>query len=147
VEGAGQIEGWALYAEQLAWELGAYEDNPYGNIGRLQLELLRSVRLVTDTGIHAYGWTKEEAVSYINKSMGNTNWARESDRYAIYPAQALSYKVGQLKILELRQLAQTELGDLFNIKDFHDIVIGNGNVPLDILEEMVLDFIEDTKNQ
>ncbi len=140
----GYVEGWALYAERLAWELGLYEDNPYGNIGRLQFELLRAVRLVTDTGIHAMGWTREQAQEYMDEAMNaQPGWfSHEVDRYVVLPAQATGYKVGMIKILELRQQAMEILGDNFDIKEFHNVVIGNGSLPLEILEDLVLDYME-----
>jgi uncharacterized protein (DUF885 family) len=140
----GYAEGWALYAEQLAWELGLYEDNPYGNIGRLQLELLRAVRLVTDTGIHAKKWTREEAKAYMNKVLGLHAFSGEVDRYIVLPAQATGYKVGMVKILELRQKAIDQLGDQFDLKEFHSVILGNGSLPLDILEQVVQDYIDAT---
>jgi uncharacterized protein (DUF885 family) len=140
----GYAEGWALYAERLAWELGLYEDDPYGNLGRLQLELLRAVRLVTDTGIHAMRWTRREAQAYMNEALGDPGGglSGEVDRYIVLPAQATGYKVGMLKILELRQRAMEELGDQFDLKAFHDVVLGNGALPLDILDGLVEDYIE-----
>jgi uncharacterized protein (DUF885 family) len=135
----GYAEGWALYAERLAWELGMYEDDPYGNLGRLQLELLRAVRLVTDTGIHARRWTREEAQAYMQETVGG--WTHEVERYIVLPAQATGYKVGMLKILELRQRAMDELGEAFDIKEFHEVVLGQGGVPLEILERLVDDYI------
>ena len=144
----GYVEGWALYAERLAWELGMYADNPCGNLGRLQLELLRAVRLVTDTGIHAKRWTREEARSYIRETMGDPsgNWVHEVDRYIVWPAQATGYMVGMLKILELREQARTALGDDFDIKAFHNLVLGNGSLPLEILEKLVEDWIETSRS-
>lgn len=144
----GFVEGWALYAERLAWEMGLYENDPYGNIGRLQYELLRAVRLVTDTGIHAKGWTREEARSYIDETMGAPGYfSHEVDRYIVWPAQATGYKIGMLKILELRQRAMDQLGDQFDIKEFHNLVIGNGSLPLEILERLINEYIQTTLNQ
>lgn len=137
----GYAEGWALYAERLAWELGLYDDDPYGNIGRLQLELLRAVRLVADTGIHAMQWTRGEAKAYMKEALGTHAFSGEVDRYIVLPAQATGYKVGMLKILELRQKAMDELGDQFDIKEFHRIILGNGSMPLEILEQIVQDYI------
>jgi uncharacterized protein (DUF885 family) len=131
----GFVEGWALYAERLAWEMGMYEENPHGNIGRLQFELLRAVRLVVDTGIHAKKWTRSEAQAYMNRTLGG--FESEVDRYVVLPAQATGYKVGMLKILELRQLAQDELGQDFDIVAFHHAVLENGSLPLEILEQLV----------
>jgi uncharacterized protein (DUF885 family) len=139
-------EGWALYAERLAWEMGLYDDDPYGNIGRLHLELLRAVRLVTDTGIHTMRWSREEAKAYMNGALGDPSgrWSHEVDRYIVLPAQATGYKIGMLKILELREKAMGELGDQFDIKEFHTVILGNGSLPLEILERVVQDYI-DTK--
>ena len=138
----GYCEGWALYSEQLAWELGLFDDNPYGNIGRLQFELLRAVRLVTDTGIHAKRWTREEAGAYMNEAMGDPSGRfNEVDRYVAWPAQATGYKLGALKILELRQTAMDQLGDRFDPIEFHRVVLGNGMVPLEILERLVQEYI------
>lgn len=144
----GYIEGWALYAERLAWELGLYDENPFGNIGRLQFELLRAARLVLDTGIHNMGWTRAEARKYMDEAMASQpGWFyHEIDRYIVYPAQATTYKIGMIKILELRQRAEDELGTDFDIKEFHNVVIGNGAVPLDILERLVDDFIKDKQD-
>jgi len=139
-------EGWALYAEQLAWELG-FQQDPYDNIGRLQAELFR-VRLVVDTGIHAMRWSREEAIDYMlaNTGMPESDVVAEIERYFIIPGQATAYKVGMSKILELRELARTELGDKFDIRDFHNVVLTNGSVPLDILEELVRQYITDTNS-
>ncbi len=138
----GYAEGWALYAEQLAWELGLYEDNPYGNIGRLDMELLRAVRLVADTGIHAKKWTREEAKAYMKEALGSDRFSDEVDRYIVLPAQATGYKVGMLKILELRQKAMDELGDQFDMKEFHHVVLCNGGMPLTLLEKVIQDYID-----
>ena len=140
----GYAEGWALYAEHLAKELGLYDEDPYGDLGRLHLELLRAVRLVTDTGIHALGWTRDEAKAYMNWAMGEQGGRSdgEVDRYIVVPAQATGYMVGMLKILELRDRAQTALGDGFRLSAFHDVVLGHGAVPLEVLERLVDDWIE-----
>ncbi|NIV38672.1 MAG: DUF885 family protein, partial [Anaerolineae bacterium] len=137
-------EGWALYAEQLAWELGLYDGDPYGNLGRLQGELLRAVRLVTDTGIHAMHWSREQAQAYMDQAMGSPpgRFSYEVDRYVVLPAQATAYKIGMLKILELRQRAMDRLGDKFDIKQFHNIVLGSGSLPLGFLERVVDDYID-----
>jgi uncharacterized protein (DUF885 family) len=142
----GYAEGWALYAERLAWELGLYEGDPYGNLGRLQFELLRAVRLVVDTGIHSMRWTREEAKAYMNEALGDPSgrMAGEVDRYIVDPAQAAGYKVGMLEILELRQRAMDRLGDEFDLVEFHNVVLGSGAVPLEILERLVNDYIEAT---
>jgi uncharacterized protein (DUF885 family) len=136
------VEGWALYAERLAWDLGLYADDPYGNIGRLQFEMLRAVRLVTDTGIHAFGWTRSEAKQYMRDVLED-RFAAEVDRYIVLPAQALGYKMGMLKILELRDLSESTLGERFDLSEFHDVVLANGSMPLGILEQVVEDYITD----
>jgi uncharacterized protein (DUF885 family) len=140
----GHGEGWALYAERLAWEMGLYEDDPYGNVGRLQLELLRAVRMVVDTGIHAKGWTREQAQTYMMDNVGG--WTHEVERYVVWPGQATGYMVGMLKILELRQSAMDQLGDRFDLKEFHNVVLGNGSVPLTILERMVDEYVASKLN-
>lgn len=139
-------EGWALYAEQLAWELG-FQDDPYDNIGRLQAELFRAVRLVVDTGIHHMRWNREQAIDYMisNTGMAESDVIAEIERYFIMPGQALAYKVGMTKLQELRELARTELGDKFDIRKFHNVVLTNGSVPLDILEDIVLQYIAEEK--
>ncbi|MBN2007040.1 MAG: DUF885 family protein [Anaerolineae bacterium] len=139
----GHIEGWALYAEWLAWDLGWYADDPYGDLGRLQYEMYRAVRLVVDTGMHAKGWTYDEAVDYMMKYTGFSRGATEGEiwRYITWPGQATAYKIGMIKILELRQKAEEALGDDFDLKSFHNVVIGNGGVPLEILERLVDGYI------
>ena len=139
-------EGWALYAEQLAWEMGLLED-PYDNIGRLQSELFRAVRLVVDTGIHSARWSREEAIDYMlaNTGIAESDVVAEIERYFVLPGQATAYKVGMIKIQELRELAETELGERFDIREFHDVILTNGSMPLDILEELVVDYIEEVK--
>jgi len=135
-------EGWALYAERVAWEMGFQED-PYDNIGRLQAELFRAVRLVVDTGIHSKRWTREEAIDYMltNTGMTETDVVAEIERYIVWPGQATAYKVGMLEILRLRQEARTALGDKFDVRDFHEVVLKNGPVPLHVLRDLVLDYI------
>jgi uncharacterized protein (DUF885 family) len=135
-------EGWGLYAERLAWEMGLQED-PYDNIGRLQAELFRAVRLVVDTGIHAMRWSREEAIEYMlaNTGMAESDVEAEIERYFVIPGQATAYKVGMIKILELRDYAKTELGDRFDIREFHNVLLTNGSVPLDILEQLVREFV------
>ena len=136
------IEGWALYSERVAWELG-FQENPYDNIGRLQAELFRAVRLVVDTGIHAKRWTREEAITYMkqNTGMAESDVISEIERYIVMPGQACAYKVGMMKILELRAKAKEALGDKFDIRDFHDVVLKNGAVPLEILEVFIDKYI------
>ncbi len=139
-------EGWALYTERLAWELGFYDNDPFGNLGRLQAEMFRAVRLVVDTGIHYKKWTREEAIAYMVKNTGmtTTEVTTEIERYIVWPGQACSYKIGMIKILELREKAKAKLGDQFSLKEFHNVVLKNGAVPLAILEEIVDDYIART---
>jgi uncharacterized protein (DUF885 family) len=136
-------EGWALYAEQFAAEIGMYKDDPWGDLGRLQMELLRATRLVVDTGIHAKGWSREQAIDYMVNTTGMApgDVTTEVERYMAFPGQACAYKVGQLKILELREKARTALGPKFNLKDFHAVVLENGGVPLTLLEQLVDEWI------
>ncbi|MFD2561914.1 DUF885 domain-containing protein [Aquimarina rubra] len=140
------IEGWALYSEQLAWELGFYENDPFGNLGRLQAEMFRAVRLVVDTGIHHKKWTREQAIDYMvqNTGMTTTEVTTEIERYIVWPGQACAYKIGMLKILELREKAKQKLGDRFDLREFHNAVLKNGAVPLDILEEIIDAYIDRT---
>jgi uncharacterized protein (DUF885 family) len=139
-------EGWALYAERVAWEMGLLDD-PYDNIGRLQAELFRAVRLVVDTGIHKMRWSREEAIEYMleNTGMAESDVIAEIERYFVMPGQATSYKVGMMKIMELRERAETELGEAFDIREFHDVVLTGGSMPLYLLEERVLQYIEAAK--
>ncbi|OYU16507.1 MAG: DUF885 domain-containing protein [Alphaproteobacteria bacterium PA4] len=139
-------EGWGLYTEKLAKEMGQYSD-PYNDFGRLQLELHRAIRLVVDTGIHAKRWSVEQAIRYdIDNSAEPVGGIRKAmERYAVYPGQATAYMVGRLKILELRERARTALGDRFDIRDFHAVVLKTGAVPLDILEENVDAWIAGVK--
>jgi len=141
------IEGWALYTEQLAWELGFYENDPFGNLGRLQYEMFRAVRLVVDVGIHYKKWTRQEAIDYmvLNTGMSTTEVTTEIERYIVMPGQACAYKIGMMKILEVREHAKNELGDNFNLKEFHNEVLKNGTVPLPILEEIIEEYINKNK--
>lgn len=131
-------EGWGLYAERLGKEMGFYQD-PYSDFGRLSTELWRAVRLVTDTGLHAKRWSREQAMDYFrhNSLLSERDIQKEVERYITNPGQATSYKIGELKIEELREKARQTLGDRFDIKDFHAVVLGNGSVPLDVLEDQV----------
>ncbi|WP_116364295.1 DUF885 domain-containing protein [Parahaliea mediterranea] len=135
-------EGWALYSELLAYEMGVY-DNPYYNFGRLGAEIFRAIRLVVDTGMHAKGWSEEQAVQYMldNSAMPETAVRSEIQRYLAWPGQATSYKVGMLKILQLRERAKAALGDKFDIRAYHDLVLGGGSLPLGILERRVDEWI------
>lgn len=140
------IEGWALYAEKLGKEVGKYED-PYSDFGRLSMEIFRAARLVVDVGIHYKHWTREQAIDYFVKNTANAKGdiEKEIERYFIWPGQATGYKVGMIKILELREHAQKELGDKFNIREFHDVVLTNGAVSLTTLEELVNKWIAGKK--
>lgn len=131
-------EGWGLYAERLGKEMGFYQD-PYSDFGRLSTEIWRAVRLVTDTGLHAKQWTREQAIDYFrqNSLLSERDIVKEVERYLTNPGQATSYKIGELKIMELRQRAEAALGDRFSIRDFHTVVLGSGSVPLDVLEDQV----------
>jgi uncharacterized protein (DUF885 family) len=137
-------EGWGLYAEWLTNEMGAYQNDPAGNAGRLSSELLRAVRLVVDTGIHYKRWTREEAITYMiqNLYINRESSEKEIDRYIVNPGQACAYKVGMLKILELRNTAEKALGSRFDLRKFHDVVLKNGALPLEVLEELVIKYIE-----
>jgi uncharacterized protein (DUF885 family) len=136
-------EGWALYAERLASEMGLYRDNPLGELGRLQAEMFRSVRLVVDTGLHRKRWTPERAIAYMHGKTGmpEAQVRTEVHRYLVQPGQACSYKIGDLKLVELRERARQRLGERFDIRAFHDLVLGNGAVPLTVLEQAVDDWI------
>jgi uncharacterized protein (DUF885 family) len=142
------IEGWALYSEQLGKEVGFYKD-PVSDYGRLSSELFRAVRLVVDTGIHSKGWTRDQVVEYFRKSgaVDEPTIQTETDRYISWPAQALSYKFGQLKIRELRERAQKELGPKFDIRAFHDEILDGGTLPLDMLEARTNKWIADQKSK
>lgn len=139
------VEGWALYAERLAWELG-YQTDPLDNLGRLSAEKFRAVRLVVDTGIHHKRWTRERAIAYMseNTDMADSEVVSEIERYIADPGQALAYKVGMLKILELREKAKSALGANFDLREFHDVVLAHGPLPLMILEELVDEYIQST---
>jgi uncharacterized protein (DUF885 family) len=136
------IEGWGLYSERLANEMGVYK-TPYDRFGMLSLQVWRAIRLVLDTGIHSKRWTREQAIAYFraNSSVSDTDIAREVDRYFNWPGQATSYMVGQLKIKELRERAERELGPRFDIREFHEAVLSEGALPLSILEEQVDRYI------
>ncbi|HKU26861.1 MAG TPA: DUF885 domain-containing protein [Candidatus Sulfotelmatobacter sp.] len=140
------VEGWALYAEQLGKEVGFYQD-PVSDYGRLSSELFRAVRLVVDTGIHAKGWSRDQVVEFMRKpgAVDEPTIQTETDRYISWPAQALSYKLGQLKIRELRERAQKELGTRFDIRKFHDEILDGGTLPLDLLEARTVKWIAEQK--
>ena len=137
-------EGWALYAERLAVEAGLLRD-PYEQIGSLQSELFRAARLVVDTGLHSKKWTREEAIIYMMDNAGEVRSESESEieRYIVWPGQATSYMIGRIKIMELRERARAELGNRFNIKDFHSVVLMNGILPLTVLEALVDQYIKE----
>lgn len=143
---ASYSEGWALYSEQLAWELG-FQDDPYDNVGRLQGELFRAVRLVVDTGIHHARWSRQQAIKHMltNTGMAESDVVAEVERYFVMPGQACSYKVGMIKILELRERARNELGGGFDLRDFHRVVLTNGSVPLTLLERLVDEYIAEKR--
>jgi len=139
-------EGWALYAEQLAEELGWYEGDPYGKLGMLQAQAFRATRLVVDTGLHAKGWTFAQAQKFFTENTGfevgdNINPQYEIARYLVWPGQSTSYYIGFMKILELRQDAMDQLGNQFDLKEFHRVILSNGSMPLDILERVVGEYI------
>jgi uncharacterized protein (DUF885 family) len=138
------VEGWALYAEKLAKEMGFYAE-PLHDFGRLQNELWRAVRLVIDTGIHAQRWTRQQAIDYFrtNTPLSEGNIVTEVERFFVNPGQALSYKMGMNHILDLRQRARTALGDAFDIRAFHDVMLGSGSVPLPILEQLLEAYLVD----
>jgi uncharacterized protein (DUF885 family) len=140
------VEGWGLYAERLGLEVGFYED-PYADFGRLSYEMWRACRLVVDTGMHYQGWTREQAIDFMaqNTALSRHNIEAEVDRYISWPGQALAYKTGELKIRQLRQHAEEALGDKFDVRAFHDAVLAQGGVPLDVLEEQVKDYIEENQ--
>ncbi len=135
-------EGWGLYSERLGKEMGFYTD-PYSDFGRLTYEAWRACRLIVDTGMHAFGWSRQQAVDFMlaNTALSVTDINNEIDRYITWPAQALSYKIGELKIRKLRARAEAELGAEFDIRRFHDIVVGNGSLPIAVLEETVDNWI------
>lgn len=142
------VEGWALYAERLGLEVGFYED-PYDDFGRLSYEMWRACRLVVDTGIHHLGWTRQQAIDYMadNTALSIHNITAEVDRYISWPGQALGYKMGEIKIRELRKYAERELGDRFDIREFHDVVLRSGSVPLSILDENVKIYVASARTK
>ena len=140
------VEGWGLYAERLGLEVGFYED-PYSNFGRLTYEMWRALRLVVDPGMHYLGWSRQQAIDFMaeNSALSIHNITTEVDRYIAWPGQAVAYKTGELKIRELRARAERELGDRFDVREFHDVVLGGGAVPLSVLEENVEEYIHREK--
>jgi uncharacterized protein (DUF885 family) len=138
------VEGWALYAEALAVEMGVYQNDRLGDLGRLQAEMFRAVRLVVDTGIHSKKWTREQAITYMREKTGmaESEVDSEIDRYIVFPGQALAYKVGMLKLLELRERSKKELGAKFDLKAFHEVVLSNGALPLTVLDRVVAEWVK-----
>ncbi|MGZ8851713.1 MAG: DUF885 domain-containing protein, partial [Thermoanaerobaculia bacterium] len=132
------VEGWALYSERLGKEIGFYQD-PYNDYGRLDDEMLRAIRLVVDTGLHSKRWTRQQVVDFFHdhSATDEVEVQSETDRYIVWPGQALGYKIGQLTILRLREKARAALGDRFDIRAFHDEVLGAGALPMDVLEKRV----------
>jgi uncharacterized protein (DUF885 family) len=143
---SGYTEGWALYAEQLGKDVGFYQD-PVSDYGRLASELFRAVRLVVDTGLHSEGWTRDQVVDFLRKSaaVDEPTIQSETDRYIAWPAQALAYKLGQLKFRELRDRARKELGANFDIRSFHDEMLSGGVLPLDLLDSRTDGWIRSQK--
>ncbi len=141
------VEGWALYAETLGYEMGLYKD-PMQHWGTLDDEMLRAMRLVVDTGLHAKGWSREQAIDYMlaNSGMGRTDATAEVERYIAIPGQALSYKIGALTIQRLRKKAEAALGARFDIRVFHEQVLGSGALPLPVLEAKVDRWIAASSN-
>ena len=142
------VEGWALYAESLGEELGVYR-SPYDLFGRYVEENLRAARLVVDTGLHVFGWSREQAVEYMrsNTCEGEDEIGIEVDRYITWPGQACAYKIGELKIRALREKAEKELNTQFDLKKFHEVVLKSGAVSLNMLESCVYEWIENGKNE
>ena len=138
-------EGWALYAERVAKiDMGFYDTDPLGDLGRLQAEMFRAVRLVVDTGMHAKHWSREQSIEYMVAKTGMTaaEVTREIERYVVWPGQATSYKVGQLAMLRMRDEAQKALGPRFDLRGFHEVILMNGSMPLAVLEEVVREWIK-----
>jgi uncharacterized protein (DUF885 family) len=141
-------EGWALYSELLAEEMGLYEGDPAGNIGRLQAELFRAVRLVVDTGMHAMEWSREDAIEYMVDNGGVTDRSDavvEIERYAVWPGQALGYKMGMIQMVALRERAETELGDAFDIREFHDALLVDGGMPMTVMDAEIERWIDERR--
>jgi len=142
------VEGWALYSESLGPQLGMYTD-PYSKFGQLTYEMWRAVRLVIDTGMHEFGWSREKAIDYFKDNAAKTEHdiIVEVDRYISDPGQALAYKTGELKIKELKAYAQAELGAKFNIREFHDQILGQGALPLTLLDARTRAWVAERKTK
>ena len=140
------VEGWALYSERLGKEVGRYQD-PYSDYGRLENEMWRAIRLVVDTGVHEKGWSRDQMVAYFHRytAMDEPNVQSEVNRYIAWPGQALAYKLGQLEILKLRQYAKDEMGEKFDIRSFHDELLGGGALPLDVLDKRIHEWVAKAK--
>ena len=140
------IEGWGLYSESLGYDMGLYQD-PYSEFGALTYDMWRAVRLVVDTGMHYKGWSRDQAIKYFKDNAAKTEQdiINEIDRYLIMPGQALAYKIGQLKILELKEKSKQAMEDKFDIKEFHHVILGEGSVPLDVLEEKINTYIQENQ--
>ena len=141
------LEGWGLYSESLGYDMGLYKD-PYSKFGQLTYDMWRAIRLVVDTGMHYMDWSRQDAINYFldNSAKTQQDIINEVDRYINWPGQALAYKIGQLKILELKNRSKEKLGDLYDVKDFHHEVLKRGAIPLYMLEENIDAWIEDTLN-
>lgn len=142
------VEGWGLYAESLGEEMGFYED-PYSKFGQLTYEMWRAIRLVVDTGMHAFGWTRDQAIDFFKENAGKAEHdiVVEVDRYIAWPGQALAYKIGELKLKELRRFAARELGSGFDVRAFHDELLRRGALPLDVLEELIKSWVQEQTAQ
>jgi len=140
------VEGWGLYSESLGYDMGLYKD-PYSEFGALTYDMWRAIRLVVDTGMHYKNWSRDEAIEFFKENAAKTEQdiINEIDRYLIMPGQALAYKIGQLKIMELKDKSKTTLGDKYDIKDFHHVILGEGALPLDLLEEKVNYYIQNNQ--
>ena len=140
----GYVEGWALYSEYLAAEMGWYEGDPYGDLGRLQYEMLRACRMVVDTGIHAKGWSFDQAVDYMYEYSGFSRGFVEYQimRYISYPGHSTAYLVGKIELMRIRSEAEAALGADFDLREFHTIVLSNGSMPIEVLERVVESWVE-----